>query len=132
MLAAVDLEQTTREKERIGETLKRAEAARSEIRAKLKNELAPINDELKRAVGDAVRSLQFEDISSQSLGAAVDAIARLTDLRVEVHSAVRQKSGAAMLSHLAERLTALEKRLPETVSRRVNQTSMQQGTVELF
>ncbi|HEX6993052.1 MAG TPA: methyl-accepting chemotaxis protein [Gammaproteobacteria bacterium] len=131
-LAAVDLEQTTREKERIGETLKRAEAARSEIRAKLKTELAPINDELKRAVGDAVRSLQFEDISSQSLGAAVEAIARLTDLRVEVHSAVRQKAGGAMLSHLAERLKALEKRFPESASRRVSQTSMQQGTVELF
>jgi len=131
-LAAVDLEQTTREKERIGETLKRAEAARSEIRAKLKTELAPINEELKRAVGDAVRSLQFEDISSQSLGTAVEAIARLTDLRVEVHSAVRQKSGRAMLSHLAERLKALEKRFPETARRRVSQTSMQQGTVELF
>jgi len=131
-LAAVDLEQTTREKERIGETLKRAEAARSEIRAKLKTELAPINDELKRAVGDAVRSLQFEDISSQSLGAAVEAIARLTDLRVEVQTAVRQKSGVAMLSHLAERLEALEKRSPESASRRVSQTSMQQGTVELF
>ncbi|MFO7287797.1 MAG: methyl-accepting chemotaxis protein [Gammaproteobacteria bacterium] len=131
-LAAVDLEQTTREKERIGETLKRAEAARSEIRAKLKTELAPINEELKRAVGDAVRSLQFEDISTQALGAAVEAIARLTDLRVEVHSAVRSKSGSAMLSHLAERLKALEKRLPDTASRRVSQTSMQQGTVELF
>jgi len=131
-LAAVDLEQTTREKERIGETLKRAEAARSEIRAKLKTELAPINEELKRAVGDAVRSLQFEDISSQALGAAVEAIARLTDLRVEVANAVRQKNGRGTLSHLAERLKTLEKRFPETARRRVSQTSMKQGTVELF
>lgn len=132
-LAAVDLDQTTREKERIGETLKRAEAARSEIRAKLLSELAPINEELKQAVGDAVRSLQFEDISSQSLGAAVEAIARLTDLRVEVHSFVRQKNDVSKLPHLAERLAALERHAPDAAqSRRVNQTSLEQGTVELF
>ncbi|MBN1239156.1 MAG: methyl-accepting chemotaxis protein [Gammaproteobacteria bacterium] len=133
-LAAVDLEQTTREKERIGDTIKRAEAARTEVRQKLLAELGPLNEELRRAVADAVRSLQFEDISSQSLGAAVEAVARLTDLRVEVHSAVRRNDELpATISHLAERLTALESRVGRaSATRRVDQTDMKQGSVELF
>ncbi|HEX6999720.1 MAG TPA: methyl-accepting chemotaxis protein [Gammaproteobacteria bacterium] len=134
-LAAVDLEQTTREKERISETIKQAEAARTEVRQKLLAELAPINEELRRAVGDAVRALQFEDISSQSLRAAVEALARLTDLRVEVHAAVRRGEDAQhALKHLAERLTALENAAQQAsaAGRRVSQTSMEKGTVELF
>jgi methyl-accepting chemotaxis protein len=133
-LASVDLDQTTREKERISEAIKRAEAARVEVRQKLLAELGPINEELRRAVADAVRSLQFEDISAQSLGAAVEAVARLTDLRVEVHSAVRRRDRLrATIAHLAARLAALDSRVDSAAAtRRVNQTSMQQGSVELF
>ncbi|HEY8519026.1 MAG TPA: methyl-accepting chemotaxis protein [Gammaproteobacteria bacterium] len=135
MLAAVDLEQTRREKERISETIRQAEAARTEVRQKLLAELAPINEQLRRAVGDAVRALQFEDISSQSLRTAVEALARLTDLRVEVHAAVRRGEDVqGALRHLAERLAALESAAQQAsaTSRRVSQTSMEKGTVELF
>ncbi|MCC5869896.1 MAG: methyl-accepting chemotaxis protein [Gammaproteobacteria bacterium] len=133
-LVSFDIAKTTAEKERIAHTLKRAEQARSEIRQKLMAELAPINTNLQKTVADAVRSLQFEDISSQALGTAAEAVSRLTDLRVEVHASVKDaEDPLSCIPVLAEKLGTLRHRRETRMrARPVAQTSMEQGSVELF
>lgn len=133
-LVSFDVAKTTAEKERIAQTLKRAEQARSEIRQKLMTELAPINANLQKTVADAVRSLQFEDISSQALGTAAEAVSRLTDLRVEVHAAVKDaEDPLSCIPALAGKLAALRQRRETRMrARPVAQTSMEEGSVELF
>lgn len=133
-LVSFDVAKTTAEKERIAQTLKRAEQARSEIRQKLMTELAPINANLQKTVADAVRSLQFEDISSQALGTAAEAVSRLTDLRVEVHTAVRDADDPlSCIPALAGKLATLRQRRETRMrARPVAQTSMEEGSVELF
>lgn len=132
-LASFDLEKTTAEKNRISRALKRAESARSEIRQKLMTELAPINENLHSTVADAVRSLQFQDSSTQALTTAAEAISRLTDLRVEVQSAVRGTSDPlSWIPVLTEKLSTLRtRRRTRMRSRPVAQTSMTQSSVEL-
>lgn len=133
-LESFDLSKTTAEKERIAQTLKQAELARSEIRQKLMAELAPINANLQKTVADAVRSLQFEDISSQALGTAAEAVSRLTDLRVEVHAAVKDAADPlSCIPTLAAKLGTLRQRRESRMrARPVAQTSMEEGSVELF
>ncbi len=133
-LATFDLHKTTVEKDRISRTLKRAESARSEIRQKLMAELDPINENLRSTVADAVRSLQFQDISSEALTTAAEAISRLTDLRAEVQAAVRGASDPlSCIPVLAGRLSMLrERRRTRMRMRPVTQSSMTQGSVELF
>jgi methyl-accepting chemotaxis protein len=133
-LASLDMSRTTAEKERISLTLKRAEQARHEIRQKLMSELAPINENLRKTVADAVRSLQFEDISSQALNTAAEAVSRLTDLRVEVHASLRDADNPLVcIPVLAEKLGALRHRRETRMrARPVAQTSMEEGSVELF
>lgn len=133
-LVSFDVAKTTAEKERIAQTLKRAEQARSEIRQKLMTELAPINANLQKTVADAVRSLQFEDISSQALGTAAEAVSRLTDLRVEVHAAVKDaEDPLSCIPALAGKLATLRQRRETRMrARPVAQTSMEEGSVELF
>ena len=134
VLAAFDVSKTTAERERISQTILRAEAARTEIRQKLMAELAPMNDNLRNTVADAVRSLQFEDISSQSLQSAVDAVSRLTHLGVEVRNSVNAAENASScVPALQDKLVSLrERRETKMRTRPVAQTSMDQGSVELF
>ena len=133
-LVSFDVAKTTAEKERIAQTLTRAEKARSEIRQKLMAELAPINANLQKTVADAVRSLQFEDISSQALGTAAEAVSRLTDLRVEVHASVKDaEDPLSCIPVLADKIGMLRQRRENRMrARPVAQTSMEQGSVELF
>ncbi|NHA15664.1 methyl-accepting chemotaxis protein [Thioalkalivibrio sp. XN279] len=129
-MAARDMSETLHEKERITHMIAQAEAVKAQLRSAI-GELGPIGDELGAAVADAVRSLQFEDISAQSLGVAVESIEHLEALRGEIHAPTARP---APMEHAATRAAPVP--APAAPAPRphgpVSQTSMQAGSVELF
>ena len=129
-MAARDMDQTLQEKERITRMITRAEAVRAQLRAAIA-EMGPLGDELGAAVGDAVRSLQFEDISSQSLGLAQESIEHLEALRAEIHQPVEVAQEAARPAARPKAAAPVAPKAPRPHGP-VSQTSMQAGSVELF
>jgi len=128
-MATRDMSGALHEKERITAMITHAEAVRAQLRAAIA-EMGPLSEELKEAVGDAVRSLQFEDISSQSLGLAIESVDHLEALRQDLASpapAEQPAKRAASRPSVAPAAPAAPR--PHGP---VSQTSMQAGGVELF
>ena len=93
-------------------------------------EVARIGEGLGLAVGDAVRSLQFEDIASQALGSATAHLVRVERLSAQL-SQLRnspQTHGATDIAHA--RVERVSNSAP--LRKPVSQESMQTGSVELF
>ena len=133
-MAARDMSETLHEKERITRMISQAEAVKAQLRAAI-GELGPIGDELGAAVADAVRSLQFEDISSQSLGLAAESVEHLEALRGEIRHPAPVRH-APVESHPAKPASPVPAPAVAAAGPRphgpVSQTSMQAGSVELF
>ena len=93
-------------------------------------EVAVAGEQLGRSVGQAVRYLQFEDISLQALVAADTHARRLVQVQGETAQLVCGNVPAALASH-ARRDNALGewRRVPH---KPVGQVSMDEGSVELF
>src|SRR6056297_169285 len=128
-MATRDMSGALHEKERITAMITHAEAVRAQLRAAIA-EMGPLSEELKEAVGDAVRSLQFEDISSQSLGLAIESVDHLEALRQGL-------AGPAPAEPPAKRAASRPSVAPAAPAAPrphgpVSQTSMQAGGVELF
>lgn len=129
-MAARDMSETLHEKERITRMISQAEAVKAQLRAAI-GELGPLGDELGAAVADAVRSLQFEDISSQSLGLAAESVEHLEALRGEIHLPAARPALAERPAPKLEAAPAKAVPAPRPHGP-VSQTSMQAGGVELF
>src|SRR6056297_114978 len=135
-MAARDMGETLQEKERITRMITQADAVRAQLRAAIA-EMAPLGEQLDAAVGDAVRSLQFEDISSQSLGVAVESVDHLEVLREQLRNGKPAEKPAARPAPAPKKpsVVAMPAPAPAPPPRPhgpVSQTSMQAGSVELF
>lgn len=134
-MAARDMGETLQEKERITRMITRAEAVRAQLRAAI-SDMAPLSEQLGVAVGDAVRSLQFEDISSQSLGLAVESVVHLEALRTELTDPAMDEPAVTRPTRQPARQPAKVTVAPPPAAPRphgpVSQTNMQAGSVELF
>ena len=93
-------------------------------------EVARIGEGLGLAVGDAVRSLQFEDIASQALGSATAHLVRVERLSAQLSQLrnARHTHGPTDIAHAREERVSNSAPLRKPVS----QESMQTGSVELF
>ena len=90
-------------------------------------EMSAAGEQIGQAVGQAVRCLQFEDISVQALGAAERHARRLLQIQSETLKAAGcQSPVVASLGHAHSE----DLRLP--VAKPVAQVSMHEGSVELF
>ena len=135
-MAARDMGETLQEKERITRMITQADAVRAQLREAIA-EMAPLGEQLGAAVGDAVRSLQFEDISSQSLGVAVESVEHLEALREQLRNGKPAEKPAARPAPAPKKpsVVAMPAPAPAPPPRPhgpVSQTSMQAGSVELF
>jgi len=135
-MAARDMGETLQEKERITRMITQADAVRAQLREAIA-EMAPLGEQLGAAVGDAVRSLQFEDISSQSLGVAVESVEHLEALREQLRNGAPAEKPAARPAPAPKKpsVVAMPAPAPAPPPRPhgpVSQTSMQAGSVELF
>lgn len=131
--ASADMSERIQTKERVNQMLGHV----GEINDYLGNHIqqaSSIGTELDHAVGNAVRSLQFEDISSQALHSmhvnitAFNEIIELLDVRSGSREEVQQR-----LDALVERCRSLrENAVTDNSARTVSQHSMEEGEVELF
>ncbi|MEE9493878.1 MAG: methyl-accepting chemotaxis protein [Gammaproteobacteria bacterium] len=96
--------------------------------------LSKHSDQIAKDVGEAVRSLQFEDIVTQSLGVVGRHIERLTELSQFIESAQRGQDviGMNVMKDTREKLQELNNGWQSEHYKIVGQQSMDEGEVELF
>lgn len=138
-MASQDMSLTISEKERINGLFTKANNDLSESLAKRLTTLSSLGKEMEHAVADAVRCLQFEDISTQALDAADRNLDYLKKIRQEL---AQEASANPMLevgagtelrfTRLSERVHSLREEWDRSKHKAVSQHSMEQGGVELF
>lgn len=84
--------------------------------------------QVRTAVADAIRALQFEDMVSQLLTESARRVRRLGQLMLDAVAAAdgKRPDGAARINEISRELKELGK------AASVTQTSVQQGSIELF
>lgn len=135
-MASRDMNKTIQTKEDVSTMVQEIEQLKATMAANLE-QVGTIGNQLDARVGEAVRSLQFEDICTQSLGVAEKSVANLQVLGEELtHFANTDQADTESASELLQALAAriAERREQRTLEGRgpVAQTSMNQGEVELF
>ena len=134
-MAARDMNSTIQIKERVDNAFEEVDIFNRYLANRIED-LSRVSESIDGAVGNAVQSLQFEDIVVQSLGAADLHISRLTELSDIMGEFGRETTGQ---SGIEESINQLNGRLQEfTCSwdkdsvKAVSQVSMDMGEVELF
>jgi methyl-accepting chemotaxis protein len=93
-------------------------------------EVSASGDQISRAVGEAVRSLQFEDIATQALGTAEKHVGRLAAIHRDAGTLPLLHGDEAVPAAAPVSVAAQEWREPH--HKPVSQVSMESGAVELF
>jgi methyl-accepting chemotaxis protein len=97
--------------------------------------LTQIIQQIDIAVGEAVRSLQFEDIVTQSLGQADNHLAQLSALGETTRSLATKAAATAapdIFQQLQRQLATLLEQRQKARSLTVAQQTMQEGDIDLF
>jgi len=131
--ASADMSETIQTKERVNQMLCHVGSINDYLGQQIQ-QASDIGLELDQAVGNAIRSLQFEDISSQallSMNANIQSFNEISEL-LDVRSG-SQDEIAERLTLLKERCRTLRSTATHTNSARtVSQESMDEGEIELF
>ena len=133
-MASTDMTSTLATKDKVGNMMEHVSDINDTMQRSIE-ELSSVSGELKQAVADSVRSLQFEDIITQALGSVGDNTRHLQQLSNALQQGARLE-GPALAAHLAE-LQQLCVELRQTTqhnnqNRTVAQEDMAEGEVELF
>ncbi len=133
-IAATDVSDTLATKERVGSMLANVADINNYVveHAGLMNVLG---EQLEGAVNDAVRSLQFEDISSQALASLQCNIKTLTQIADEMHQIQFDNPERidSQFKELSRRCRTLrEEASLRNAGRSVTQTGIKAGEVEVF
>jgi methyl-accepting chemotaxis protein len=138
-LASQDMNLTITEKQRIRELFERANEKFNEAFQQRMSRLNTLGDEMQDAVGNAVRLLQFEDMSRQSLEAGRRSAANLRELREALAAAAmtgaskgEQDPDELRLEALIDVVGDLRAQWQQRFHKAVSQRSMDEGEVELF
>jgi len=138
-LASKDMNFAIQSKSRIDEMMVYLSKINTETEGRL-GKLAGIVQQVDSAVGDAVRSLQFEDMVSQLTTYSQHKLNSLTQMMAVIDNGLsgidaRDESGSAYLeriSEIREQLVTLESEFESRNHKPVDQSSMSEGDVELF
>lgn len=136
-MAARDLNTTIDAKDRVTSVLDSVGGMNQTINQSMA-ELSTLNDQVAEGVADAVRTLQFEDISTQSLQTARRHLVRLQRLSAELlalSQAQRAYGGASHRKYVQQLRECLRSHADEWRAdshKMVAQQSMASGEVELF
>ncbi len=136
-IAARDMNMTLRSKDRVDSILRRISNMNEFLAGKMR-EVSSIGEQLDQTVGVAVRSLQFEDIANQALGAAGVHLDRVHALEecIDSHAQAAGRGDAtldeAWWQGVQEVLSRLREEWAGQGAKAVSQQSMEQGEVELF
>ncbi|WP_415897910.1 methyl-accepting chemotaxis protein [Neptuniibacter sp. QD72_48] len=133
-MASTDMSDTIGTKDKMGQMLEHMANMNHFLNEKV-IEISNIGTQLSSSVDQAVRSLQFEDISSQALSSVehnVDSLNEVSTLISNVITPDHQVNGAAA-GHCVARCKELrEQSVQRNQTRTVAQNDMDEGEVELF
>ena len=96
------------------------------------SEVSGYTDKLNEALGAAVRSLQFEDMVSQTIGAMEANFTRIEEAADSLHSDLAQNAGHPQPTQVRAAVQRMQDAWAEDLKRPVSQVSMEEGEVELF
>jgi methyl-accepting chemotaxis protein len=136
-MASRDLGVSVRAKDEVGGLLRQVEQLNGAMEGSLREVLGS-NQQVAQSVAEAVRCLQFEDISNQALASAQQHIQRLQAMDGEaegLHRLVNEQDGEQRSLAMQRWRQSAEQRLGEWQSpphKPVLQGSMQSGSVDLF
>ncbi len=133
-MASSDMSGTIATKERVGDMLNHVSQMNDYLSVQIQA-IGEIGEQINVAVGDAVRSLQFEDISAQALlsvRANIEALQEIAELlrleRCDSAQAMRDR-----LTQLQQHCNQLRARtVQRNNTRSVSQQRMDEGEIELF
>ncbi|MCB1758727.1 MAG: chemotaxis protein [Gammaproteobacteria bacterium] len=138
-LASKDMSFAIQSKTKVDQMIEHLNTMNSETEVRLE-ELSRIVDHIDISVGDAVRSLQFEDIVTQLAGHSQAHLERLSAMMTLVRDGLAQAestagddgSTRASIVSLKERLGEMKSEFDRSRNKPVVQQSMAEGDVELF
>lgn len=134
-IAARDMNETILAKQHV-KTILEHESELSAFFSERIGEVASISDHLNTVVGNAVRSLQFEDITIQALHAAdkhVDRLSQLArDLKGSEHTGQEWLEQTRLIEQIRSSLHEHRENWSKQSAKAVSQTSMSAGGVDLF
>ncbi len=138
-LASRDMNETIKGRERVDHLLQQI-GDMNELMSERLARVASIGEKVNVEVGNAIRSLQFEDITRQALEAAEDHVNHIKEVDREVEqyhrSALVQPVGSrnlnASYAELVGRIQEIRATWHTRETKAVAQESMDEGDVELF
>lgn len=128
-IAALDMSQTLASQQHVETLLQGVQAVNAEVRSEM-DKVSEISDGLKQEVGNSIRALQFADIVTQQGEHAMYSLSLLEELHglVQNHSAADEINWPAF----SQGLSALTTRAGQHLHTKAQQTSLEEGEVELF
>lgn len=133
-MASTDMSDTIGTKDKMGHMLEHMANMNHFLNEKV-IEISNIGTQLSSSVDQAVRSLQFEDISSQALSSVehnVDSLNEVSTLISNVITPDHQVNSSAAETCMARCKELREQSLQRNQTRTVAQNDMEEGDVELF
>ena len=136
--ASKDMTFAIQSKSRVDEMMQQVSRMNEEMAQRLAR-VSEMSGQIDRLVGDAVRSLQFEDIVRQLTGYSEHHLQRLEGVATTLEQGMHEMAGEAAgdiaqfasgFQNLGQRITQLIQQ--EQSHKPVEQTSMTEGEVELF
>ena len=130
-MAATDMSSSLQSKEQVDQILVQVEET-SRFLATTVNEMSSLGEQFGQSVGHAIRSMQFDDMVSQSLGTAQQHLQYLSDLSDELNRLPNSTDDQQSLKATSQRLIELRQSYAEVQRKLVLSESMDAGEVELF
>ncbi|NOZ37713.1 MAG: chemotaxis protein [Gammaproteobacteria bacterium] len=134
-MASRDMNETISAKERVNNLLKNITSMNEFLSAKV-GDISSVVEQINQAVGKAVRCLQFEDISRQTLNAADNHINHFIELNENLEQAINagesEQSVLKTLCRMQEVILKLSSYWEKEGEKAVLQKSMDEGEVEMF
>lgn len=140
-MASKDMNDTISAKTRVDEMLQNVEVHNRNIDMELKK-ISIVTDEIGQSVGIAVRSLQFEDVVTQVVEYSDGYVVRLDGLVLKLQQKISELKTPdettdtleihQMIQHFQDDISNLKTQWSTPLNKAVNQTSMDQGDIEMF
>ena len=96
------------------------------------SEVSVYTEQLNAALGAAVRSLQFEDMVSQTIGTMEANFSRIEEAAESLHVDLSKNAGHPHPTEVLAAVQRMQEAWAEDLKRPVSQVSMDEGEVELF
>jgi len=133
-MSSRDMNEAIKSKDKVDKMLRRTETMNQVMAEKL-NDVNAISDKINQDVGTAIRSLQFEDMTTQLLQHITRRVDQIQDASNEFTSAVNgfvDPTEDADPEQYYEKASMAVSKMKSTLSSAVSQSNVEEGGIDLF